>query len=353
MHDVKEFWLLAGKYLEGGISGSETAVLFEMMEKDSSLRDEFEATKKLWKDSAAEEQGYDRGVFLRTIRKINDYEEGRLASPELPPYEGSVTETAHEPLFRRRRIGAWKKWIAAAAALTGVFLISYWLLNGSGRAHKPVQWATIDVQPGRHERLVLPDSTVVIVNAGSHIEYPLSFTDSIREIHLDGEAFFEVTNNPEQPFIVTSGVLRTKVLGTSFNVRCYKEDETQTVLVATGKVQVNAAGHPPIQVLPDQLLTYRIKAGNSIITGQPHEEMNWQRNRMAFNDISFRDLAGELGRRYAKKLVFADPPLQHCRYRVSFNDLPLEKILQQLSLTNGFSYMFKGDSIYLKGKGCM
>ncbi|MGN7721903.1 FecR domain-containing protein [Chitinophaga sp. 22620] len=347
MTDMHAFWLLTGKYLSGEINDQEKATLLALLESDPVLRDEFDEAKKMWEQTAGDEPGYDSQLLQRTHQKIREYEAGERQAPELPPYE-HTKETPVYTLPGQRN--GWKKWIAAAV-LTGISVCLYWFFQNNP-ATSPVKWASLDVLPGKQQKIILADSSVVYVNAGSHIEYPLAFTDSVREIRLNGEAFFEVAQDAGKPFIVQSGALRTRVLGTSFNVRAYSGEEMQSVWVATGKVQVNTAEKTLGVLLPDHLLTYHVQGKNFALSSQPHETMDWQQNRMAFNDIPFKDLAAELGRRYGKTLVFSDPSMQHCRYRAVFRDLPLEKILQQLSLTNGFRYTAKGDSIFLEGKGC-
>ena len=350
MTDKHEFWQLTNKYLSGEISESEKKILLIMQESDPSLREEFEAAIKMWQATAQTELYFDMALLQRTYQKIKDHEAGNLEVPELPAYDPETATPVYT--LQNNRGSGWRKWIAAAAVLTGISLLSYWLYQNNQTSNSPVQWASIDVLPGKQHKIILADSSIVYVNAGSHIEYPLSFQDSVREIRLSGEAFFEVTRNTHQPFIVHSGDLHTRVLGTSFNVRAYKEEETQTVSVATGRVQVSTNEKPLDILQPDHLLTYKVNGKTAMVTNQSFETMNWRKNRMAFKDISFKDLAAELGRRYGKTLVFQNPVLKNCRYRVIFNDLPFHKILQQLSLTNGFSYKAAGDSIFLQGKGC-
>jgi ferric-dicitrate binding protein FerR (iron transport regulator) len=350
MIERNAFWLLTAKYLAGEISESEKSTLLELLQSDPLLQEEFEETKKIWQQTPATEPAQDGSLLQRTHQKIIAYEAGQLEAPELPPYAHATT-TPELMLPAGREISI-RKWMAVAAAVIGISLVAFWFFQGNKTGDTPVQWASVDVPPGKQHKIILPDSSIVYVNAGSHMEYPLSFTDSIREIRLVGEAFFDVTPNASQPFVVESGALRTRVLGTSFNVRAYKNEATQSVLVATGKVQVYTKDKPLDIVLPDHLLTYQLHQQTASVTHQSYGEMNWMQNRMAFNDISFKDLAAELGRRYRKVFVFDNLGLENCRFRALFNNLPVEKILQQLKFTNEFNYINRGDSIYLEGKGC-
>ncbi len=90
------------------------------------------------------------------------------------------------------------------------------------------------------EQVVLPDGTIVDLNFGSQLIYPESFSSDVRQVKLIGEAFFDVTRNEEKPFIIETDQLNIKVLGTSFNVKAYKNTTDSEVIVSSGKVRVNA-----------------------------------------------------------------------------------------------------------------
>lgn len=350
MSDKNEFWLLVTQYLSGEITESEKTALFQLLQSDPLLQEEFEEAKKIWQHAPDTDPELDDSLLQRTHRKIAAHAVGALEAPELPGYGTATTAPVYympEPNVYKRR-----GWVSVAAVVAGISLIALWLFQYNKPGTAAAQWASVDVLPGKQHKIVLADSTIVYVNSGSHFEYPLSFTDTIREVRLKGEAFFEVAANASRPFIVNSGALRTRVLGTSFNVRAYDNEETQSVLVATGKVQVSTPEKSLDIVLPDHLLTYQLQQKTAAVTSQSYELTNWMQNRMAFNDISFKDLAAELGRRYHKTFLFENPELEACRFRALFNNLSIENILQQLKYTNGFSYTHKGDSIYLKGKGC-
>lgn len=151
------------------------------------------------------------------------------------------------------RIG--KRWMLAAGFLA-VLIGSYLLWN---LLHKFLSPATSkEVVTGMQERkqVRLADGTAIWLEPGSRLSYPEKFNDSIREITFAGEAFFEVAKNPDRPFIIHTGTIRTRVLGTSFTVKAY-DSSTQEVAVVTGRVSVQAdskttAGIQAITVIPNQ-----------------------------------------------------------------------------------------------------
>ncbi|MDD4225234.1 MAG: FecR domain-containing protein [Mariniphaga sp.] len=95
---------------------------------------------------------------------------------------------------------------------------------------------------GKKSELLLADGTKVWVNAGSRLAFPSKFTKSTREVYLEGEACFEVTRNDNQPFIVKTGNINVKVLGTHFNISAYPTDETIETILLKGSVAVERPG---------------------------------------------------------------------------------------------------------------
>lgn len=135
-------------------------------------------------------------------------------------------------LERRRRN---YRWISAACAVLLLLVGGY----QSFLHLTPSQQEMIATRTFQQDIRILhlPDGTRVWVNQNTEIEYPVHFAENERKIILKGEAFFEVARDPSRPFIITSGGIKTTVLGTSFNVKAY-EDETTEVRVRTGKVKV-------------------------------------------------------------------------------------------------------------------
>src|SRR5690606_24289275 len=97
----------------------------------------------------------------------------------------------------------------------------------------------LKVPYGKRFNLILSDGTMVYLNSGTSIKYPVKFPNKgNRQVYLSGEAFFEVTENKEKPFIVaTDDGMKVKVLGTSFNVKSYPEDGNIETTLIKGKVR--------------------------------------------------------------------------------------------------------------------
>jgi ferric-dicitrate binding protein FerR (iron transport regulator) len=190
-------------------------------------------------------------------------------------------------------------------------------------------------------RYVLPDSSEVYLAAGSNIRYPEHFEGATRAVDLTGEAFFHVKHNPERPFIVKTGNMYTRVLGTSFKVTAFKK-EALKVEVATGKVSVYAKNEDVTKELgiltPGLDLAYNETTGmvrkGTIETGVLE---NWKTGELVFENQTLRTVTEELARRYAVNIVFMDEKTADYRISASFGgDENVDQILHRLSKMGKF-----------------
>jgi transmembrane sensor len=158
------------------------------------------------------------------------------------PIEDSV-ETPIVPLFRRG-------WFRIAASIALLISVGFWWMNKGGFTLKMGQ-NSIYTEGGMVEQKVantedkpftitLPDGSTVVLEKNSQIQYEKDFKGAVREVHLTGEALFDVVKNPNKPFIVHAGNLVTKVLGTSFRIKAFDKSKEVTVDVIRGRVSVFA-----------------------------------------------------------------------------------------------------------------
>lgn len=130
------------------------------------------------------------------------------------------------------------RWLKIAATIVATIMLSFlvkYIVTTKELLHPLiVEVITKDTV----KTFYLPDSTCITLNKNSRFTYPENFRDSIRLVSLIGEAFFDVTPNTNQPFIINAGKTETRVVGTSFNIRAYEEEQNIKVNVVTGKVRV-------------------------------------------------------------------------------------------------------------------
>ena len=151
------------------------------------------------------------------------------------------------------------------------------------------------VPKGQSSRLMLADSTVLYINAGTKILYPSVFADKYREIYVDGEIFIEVKKNTKQPFIVKTPEFDVRVTGTAFNVYAYKSMNEAEVVLLRGGVQVkDHAGHETT-IKPNELLKLTDGITQSTYKVDASEYIAWTKGRFPLQDRSMRSILQRLG----------------------------------------------------------
>lgn len=190
--------------------------------------------------------------------------------------------------------------IVVSAAIAGHFIFP-------AASHSELQQFT--VAAGHTGRITLPDGTEVMANAGSTIIYPENFCGDTRTIYMSGEANFDVSPDPNHPFVVKTPLLSVTALGTRFNVQSYPEDRFTVTSLQSGKVSVASATDPQRQTIlnPGDMLSYdrltdtfRSYAGDAAIAA------GWMDGELNFIDSSIENILAVTQRHYGVEIK-ADP----------------------------------------------
>lgn len=256
---------------------------------------------------------------------------------------------------RRFQVGWIFKLIAAAClVLGGFFFVNRYMAmkQGAAVASSPVEQKTAN---GQQLKLTLPDGTKVMLNAGSAISYPKAFAANIREVNLTGEAFFDVVRNEEAPFVIRTGEVTTKVLGTSFNVRAYPENGAVQVAVVEGKVKVNAEIGSATQkasvcLTKSEMATFQKEAGELTVSKYDEkEQIGWKDGMLYFQKSDFASTIMKLERWYGVKFRVAGSVRMDSDWRFSgkFQNKSLDYILGVMSYPSRFSYKVNNDIVNL------
>lgn len=254
-------------------------------------------------------------------------------------------------------------WLKYAASLFLVCSIAlFWYILNQKQDRAIITQIIKTTRRGEKLKLLLPDSSVVYLNAMSKLSFPARFEQGIkREIKLEGEAFFEVKHDSSRPFIVHSGQLQTRVLGTSFNICAYAGSKTFNVSVRTGKVGVST-GHKGKQQLlslltPGKHLIYDLNDKNYTISEQKPGDFNsWTENRFIFKNETLGNMLNSLKRSYLVDFKVQDPGILSCRFNATFSNQNIKSIMDQLLTMSGggIHYKFNQDTtvITLWGEVC-
>ncbi|HUP11784.1 MAG TPA: FecR domain-containing protein [Niastella sp.] len=185
--------------------------------------------------------------------------------------------------------------------------------------------------------MLLPDSTQVWLNAASTLKYPNEFAAAKREVYLTGEAYFDVTHINKKPFLIHSGKVTTRVLGTAFNIKAYPGRENVIVWVSRGKVQVDYEEKEVATLVQGQ----QVKVSNlnkPVIQKKITftEAASWQQGNLVYDDETINDIVGDLERIYDVTIWVKNEALAAERISTSFRrEIGIENALKVLcSLTD-------------------
>lgn len=226
---------------------------------------------------------------------------------------------------------------------------------------KPNQSALQQYSTSRGERktLILPDSTTVVLNSSSVLTISNEFGKTIRAVTLTGEGYFHVKHDASKPFIVTTGKLQTRVLGTQFNIHAYTNDDDYKIAVVGGRVRVSESSSPQHivalgKVLTRNLmLTYSQKTHKHMITTVNADKLSaWQHGELYFEEASISEIAQTLSRTYNINVQLADKPAHNYKYTIGFNKQPIEKVLRVLGELTGITYQLTPGQVIINSKNC-
>ncbi len=156
---------------------------------------------------------------------------------------------------------------------------------------------------GKKSKLTLADGTIVWLNAGSRFAFPQKFERSKREVFLDGEAYFEVAKNKEQPFIVHSNDFQVEVLGTKFNICGYSSDNYSEALLLEGSVNIRVKGrlfNDELLMSPNQKATWSKDRKEISLHSEPAPELYiaWVKGWYQFSDENLEQVLKKIERYY-------------------------------------------------------
>lgn len=211
----------------------------------------------------------------------------------------------------------------------------------------------IEVPNGKVFELTLSDGTHVWLNAGTKFKYPQKFSGSQnqRMVELEGEAFFDVTKNKNQPFIVQTSNINVKVLGTKFNVSAYKEDNEINTVLVEGSVNVF---DPKIKtnsriMVPNELAAFD-KNNNNINVKKVSVEnyTSWIENRLVFINEPFKDIIKKIERSYGVEIINEYAALDEFHFYGEFDIENIEDVLNAFKLSIEFNYEINNKTITIK-----
>ncbi len=254
---------------------------------------------------------------------------------DTPPVQSTFTRSA------------WLRIAAVALILLGIGA-GLLYLNDTGVLTRKILVATSENQ--KNLEVTLPDGSNVSLNRSTQLSYRENFSGHIRKVVLRGEAFFEITPDAANPFVVDAGEARIKVVGTSFNIMTSNPQSEVEVYVETGKVMLSDnKGARPLELDPGFVGTINAVASDKKVNNNPNY-MSWNTGLLFYDgqtlDVVFRDLK----RVYDMDIIADDPGILKNQWTSPINNKPQEIIIRLICDSFGLNYTKDGNTYHLSEK---
>jgi len=212
---------------------------------------------------------------------------------------------------------------------------------------------TLTIPNGKKFQIELSDGTLVHLNAGSSLRYPVNFlSEGPRQVFLSGEAYFDVAKNVSNPFIVNVDELDVKVLGTQFNVSAYEEDKNIDVVLVEGAVSLdkkNELQNHSVTLSSGQKGSYK-QDSKIIMVNEVNTNLytSWRQGYLVFRDLTFDNILTKLERHYNIEIENTNAELGKEIFNASFDNVEVEKVLSYFNDTHKIDYEIKNNKILIK-----
>lgn len=277
-----------------------------------------------------------------------------------------AVETPVVPFFRHR-------WFRIAATIALLMSVGFWWMNSGGEALKMGE-NTVYTEGGSAEQKVantedkpstitLPDGSTVVLEKNSQIRYDKDFKGAVREVHLTGEALFDVVKKPNKPFVVYAGNLVTKVLGTSFRIKAFDKEKNVTVNVIRGRVSVfadvkNKQKDPETDGLvltPNQKVVFekteeRLK--RTLIEKPVVLVSQETLKHFVFDEAPVGEIFKALEQAYGVEIIYDEETLKNCALTTTLKNETLFDKLSIICKSIGATYKVVDAQVVIQGETC-
>ncbi len=335
-NNISDTDILIGKSLTGNATPDERTQLESWISSSEENREQYRKTVSLWEKSklwmSDEQIALDKsGVNLAVSRHL----------------AGQVRRMKRQSLFLK---------IAAVLAFPLALSLSF-LYFSTGKNVPAIvpQICEITSPKGHVSKCVLPDGSEIWINTGSTINYDASsFNREIREVELNGEAYFEVAKNQVKPFIVKTQTANIHVTGTSFNIKAYSGGGFFETVLAEGSIEMelNVPNSQKVKLSPGERAVFHSGRKEIVIDKVEYEIYTaWRNGEILFRDATLNDLIKELERIYDIKFYLEDETLGNFRFRGMFSyNNNLIDALEKVKRTSGIGYYIENKEVWLGKK---
>jgi hypothetical protein len=186
------------------------------------------------------------------------------------------------------------------------------LIYHTPRTADSLVYNTLKIPRGGAYSLQLSDGTKVMLNSDSRLKFPQSFSGDTREVYLEGEGFFQVAKDTAKPFIVHCEEYAVRVLGTTFNISAYRNDEVSMTTLVEGRVNIEC-GNTVVALTPGLMATV---ADSKVTTREVNVDsyISWTKDQFSFSEERLEDLLKKISRWYDVEFLFDDDEIRDYKF---------------------------------------
>lgn len=372
-----KFWRLLSKKLSNEITTEELAELNSILLKNPELHHRADMLSEMWQQKPSNNCLENEAVYMKHIMKHKD----EFFVEEISEKDNPENIVEGTSLWFLQMFSSRKKLITFSfLALLILASCAIVLFTQKKVTKLPAEQATTSIvtKNGNRSKIVLPDGSQVWLNAGSKLDYNNTvFNKDLREVTLNGEAYFDVTKNAEKPFIIHTKKMDVKVIGTAFNIRSYNDEKTAEASLIRGSIEVTLKDRKDQKIIlvPNEKISV---ANNEVQTAvakpeksstnknneqstpqfvvnelKPNPTFNlipeiaWTQNKLFFEDENLENIAQMIERWFGKKVVITNASLKNQHYYGNFENETMEEVLSYLKLSKPFNFKIEHDSVVI------
>ncbi|MGQ1787396.1 FecR family protein [Saccharicrinis sp. GN24d3] len=310
--------------LKGQLSEKEKIAFYKKLKEDEELRELYYEQKNLWVKTSIQpvlSKKEHEGDFELIWNKVNSSKQKRL----------NIN---------------WFRQVAAIVLLIGAAGIIGYLLNSG---HEDVKYV-FNSEHRSMASVVLPDGSRVKLNAGTELVYHESAKNNERRVTLEGEAYFDINHDEENPFVIDFGDLEIIDVGTAFNVKAYEGYNSIITTLFEGTVDIVVDKDTKASLVPGQLASVSRKDNQVVVAAAKTKQISaWMENRFEFQDETLEDIMKELSLWYDFEISWKNETLKNKKLFFHVNrSLSANSILRILSRGSDFKFVAKKEEGVIK-----
>lgn len=321
-------------------------LIFKYLKGNLNLEEQYELSKWIQADAKNQEVLKKLEIYWNEYNSNLNEEELVVRRMILSKMESDVSKP------EKNRASVTRYLMRVAAILVLSLSIGFVLSKYLKKEELPpeITWVEKISKPGQKITTILPDGTQVKLNTESKIIAPTVFTGNTRKVILHGEAFFEVTRNEDKPFVIETENMEIMVLGTSFMVSAYQDDDVNSVSVKSGKVEVKGANaFNPIQLSKYEATFYQgEKEMKKTEITNPEYVFGWIDQKLLFDNHSIDEVLEKISKWYGVRIDLKKNLGQQKKYTASFENPTLKQVMDILAFVYDFDYEINENELIIK-----